>query len=47
MINLNKEIIENNYFNYLGECIFKNVGLIYDINKDICRWASRLQHNRA
>ena len=36
MITLNKEIIENNYFNYLEERIVKNVGLNYDINKDIC-----------
>ena len=35
MITLNKEIIENNYFNYLGEWIVKNAGLNYDINKDM------------
>ena len=38
MITLNKEIIENNCFNYLGEWIVKNVGLNYDINKDISMW---------
>ena len=38
MITLNKEIIENNYL---------NAGLNYDINKDICMWAWRLQRDRA
>ena len=33
MITLNKE---NSCFNYLGEWFVKNVGLNYDINKDIC-----------
>ena len=43
MITLNKEIIENNYFKYLGEWIVKNVGFNYDINIDMCMWAPRLQ----